>query len=350
MLNDIHKFIVDKEAEKIIKNIFKMALNGMSRQEIIKKLNESHIPTPSKYLKDFCNSKNPHIGNKWTLSSLDKVLKNKNYIGTLIQGKKTRLSHKKHNTLRVPEDEWIIVPDHHKAIISEAIFNQVQEILYNRNSRVSSNGKMYRYTGYLKCADCHISMYKFSYNKGETAYFYCGSYHKKKVCSKHHITEKELDDILLESINKFIELISNLDKKISSNISLSYMEYEKENKQFKLIELDKGEKKYRKLLNDIKEDYKNDYISKKDLDRFKDRYLFQLNKILIEKEKIKNSNFSNENIDRINRIKKLGKFDYIDRNILQELIDVIYIHENLKVEVVFKYKKLYEDALRYLND
>ena len=134
---------------------------------------------------------------------------------------------------------------------------------------------------------------------------------------------------LLESINKFIELISNLDKKISSDISLSYMEYEKENKEFKLIELDKGEKKYRKLLNDIKEDYKNDYISKKDLDIFKDRYLFELNKILIEKEKIKNSNFSNENIDRINRIKKLGKFDYIDRNILQELIDVIYIHENL---------------------
>lgn len=128
------------------------------------------------------------------------------------------------------------------------------------------------------------------------------------------------------------------------------MEYEKENKEFKLIELDKGEKKYRKLLNDIKEDYKNDYISKKDLDIFKDRYLFELNKILIEKEKIKSSNFSNENIDRINRIKKLGKFDYIDRNILQELIDVIYIHENLKVEVVFKYKNLYEDALRYLND
>ena len=128
------------------------------------------------------------------------------------------------------------------------------------------------------------------------------------------------------------------------------MEYEKENKEFKLIELDKEEKKYRKLLNDIKEDYKNDYISKKDLDIFKDKYLFELNKILIEKEKIKNSNFSNENIDRINRIKKLGKFDYIDRNILQELIDVIYIHENRKVEVVFKYKNLYEDALRYLNN
>ena len=54
--------------------------------------------------------------------------------------------------------------------------------------------------------------------------------------------------------------------------------YEKENKEFKLIELDKGEKKYRKLLNDIKEDYKNDYISKKDLDIFKDRYLFELKK------------------------------------------------------------------------
>ncbi|MBQ9181069.1 MAG: recombinase family protein [Bacilli bacterium] len=347
--DDNHKFIVDKEAEKIIKNIFKMAMSGMSRQEIIKKLNDTHTPTPAKYLKDFCNSKNPNVGSKWTLDSLDKVIKNRNYIGTLIQGKKARISHKKHNTLRVPEDEWIIVPNHHKAIIKEEIFNQVQDILYNRNARVSPNGKMYRYTGFLKCADCKTSMYKFAKKGGKDVFFYCGAYHKKKNCTKHYITEKELDDIVLETINKYIELITNLDEKINKDISLSYLEYEKENKEFKLIELDKEEQKYRKLLNEIKEDYKNDYISKKDLDIFKDRYMFELNKILLEKDEINNSTSSNENIARINRIKEIGKIDFVDRNILNEFVDVIYISEERGVEVIFKYKNLYEDALRYLN-
>lgn len=49
------------------------------------------------------------------------------------------------------------------------------------------------------------------------------------------------------------------------------------------------------------------------------------------------------------KIKRLGKLDYIDRNILNELVDVIYISEGGGVEVMFKYKNLYEDALRYLK-
>ena len=347
--DDCHKFIVDKEAEKIIKNIFKMALNGISRQDIVKELNQNHIPTPAKYMKSFCKSKNPNIGVEWTVVMLDKILRNKNYIGCLVQGKKTRISHKNHNTVRVPEDEWIIVPDHHKAIISEEIFNQVQNIVYNRNSRVSSNGKLYKYTGYLKCADCNSSMKKFSRPNSNSTFFYCSTYIKNKECPKHYITENDLDSTLLEIINKYIEVITNLSDKINDDISMSYIEYEKENKDFKIIELDKEEQKYRKLIEEVKEDFKNDYISKGDFELFKDKYMYQLNKILLEKEELNNSKSNQDNIDRINRIKKIGKIDYIDRNIIIELIDKILIHENGDIEVIFKYKNLYEDALRYLK-
>jgi ABC-type phosphate transport system ATPase subunit len=53
---------------------------------------------------------------------------------------------------------------------------------------------------------------------------------------------------------------------------------------------------------------------------------------------------------KIKRIKEIGKLDYIDRNIIQELIDKIYVREDRSINVVFKYKNLYEDALRYLNN
>ena len=344
-----HQLIIDKKAEKIVKRIFKLALNGNSRQDIIKELNDNHIPTPSKYMRSVYNKKASTIISKWNLKSLDSILKNKTYIGNLIQGKRTRISHKKHNIVSVPEDEWIVVLDHHEPIIKEEVFNQVQDILYNRNSRISNNGKMYKYTGYLKCADCKSSMHKFTNKAGEVVLFYCGAYHKKKECTKHYITEKEIDNTLLEVINKFIQMISNLDEKINQVVSMSYIEYEKENKEFRLIELEKEELKIRKILDEIKEDYKNDVISKNDLDMFKDKYMFELNKILMEKEDLNNNNSSKETIDRINRIKKLGKLDYIDRKVLSELVDVIYVHENKNIEVVFKYKDIYKDALRFLN-
>ena len=101
---------------------------------------------------------------------------------------------------------------------------------------------------------------------------------------------------------------------------------------------------------DIKEDFKNDFISKEYLDKFKDRYMYELNKILLEKEDINNSSTSKDNINRIKRIKEVGKLDIIDRDIIQEFIETIYIREDKGIDVVFKYKNLYEDALRYLNN
>ena len=153
----------------------------------------------------------------------------------------------------------------------------------------------------------------------------------------------------MSTINKFIELVSNLNEKISKNISITYYNYESENKQFRLIEIEKEEQKYRKLLNDIKEDFKNDIISKEDLDLYKDKYMFLLNKVLLEKEELNTNPISN-NLERIKRISKIGKIDFIDRNIINELIDSIIISEGNGVEIVFKYKNLYEDALRYLNN
>ena len=39
--------------------------------------------------------------------------------------------------VRVAEDEWVVSKERHNAIIKEEVFNQVQNILYNRNVRVN---------------------------------------------------------------------------------------------------------------------------------------------------------------------------------------------------------------------
>ena len=87
------------------------------------------------------------ISRKWNAKMLDTILQNQTYIGSLVQCKRTRISHKTHNIVRVPEDEWVISNEKHNAIINEKNFNQVQDILYNRNVRVNKEGKFYKYTG-----------------------------------------------------------------------------------------------------------------------------------------------------------------------------------------------------------
>ena len=347
--DDYHKLVIDKEAEKTVKKIFNLALCGKSRRQIADDLNNNHILTPSNYMKTFYNIKTPGLSSKWTPYMVDAILKNKTYIGYLIQGKVTKVSHKNHKVITVPENDWIVVANHHEPIITEDIFNQVQNILYNRDSRVNNDGNMYKYTGYLKCGDCGSTLHKQHRPNGDITFFYCGAYRKKKICTKHYILESELDSIVLETLNKYIDIISNIEDKIEKNFSVSYVEYEKESKKIKVLELKKELEKYKKLLNCVKSDYEEDNISKNNFERFKEKYMYKINDIRLTIEDLSKNNYRDDNIKIINKIKSTGQLEKITRNIVNEFIERINVYEEKKVEIVFKYRNVYEDALLYLK-
>ena len=118
----------------------------------------------------------------------------------------------------------------HNAIINEEIFNQVQDILYNRNVRVNKEEKFYKYTDFLRCSECGANLYRPAKikNKKEKVFHYCSTYIKTKQCNKHYIHEKELDENILETLNQHIELVCSMKEKIDDTISLSRSEYNAE--------------------------------------------------------------------------------------------------------------------------
>jgi len=350
--DDIHHLIIDKDAAEIVKKIFQQAMKGNSKQEIIKYLNNNHILTPSVYLKQKYNINVSKISNEWNTLMIDNILKNKTYKGYLVQYKRQRISHKAHNMVRVAEDEWIISENAHDSIIKEEIFNQVQNIMYNRNVKVNKEGKFLKYTGYVKCSECNCNLYRRTKIKhGKEKYFYyCSSYVKNRTCNKHYIQEKELDKIVLESINKYIELVCNVGNKIDNVISNSSIEYNKEARQIRLIELDKSLKKYQNLLNDLLNDYKCDYISQDDYDNFKEKYLYEINKLNLEKENLISSKINSYNLEWINKFKKIGVIEQLDRNIVDSFIENIYVGNDKDVEIVFRFKDQYKVALEYLKN
>ena len=227
--NDCHKLKIDNEAAIIIRQIFDMALRGYSKQQIIKELNNNHILTPSMYMIHRLNYDLAISSKTWNTKVIDYILKNATYTGSLIQGKKTRISHKTHNIVSVAEEEWIKYPNHHDEIVSEEIFLQVQDLLYNRNLRINNQGNFNKYTGYLKCPECGSNLYKSTRTKKgvKQVFYYYGTYMKTKKCNKHYILEKELDAIVIATLNSFLELVCDVNDKISEVISVPNIEYEK---------------------------------------------------------------------------------------------------------------------------
>lgn len=345
-----HKLIIDKEVADNIRYIFNQILEGKSKTEIADDLNRKHIQTPSVYLKQKYGRKVAEVGEVWDTPKIDRILQNKVYKGTLVQNKKSRISHKIHKTVVVPEKDRIVFENAHKPIIKPAIYDQVQDIMYNRNLKVNKDGKLKKYNGYLKCSECGSNMYRNLNKKNgkERHYYYCGAYQKKKQCNKHFIYEDEIDECVLEVVNKYIELIFNLKNKIDEVIDYSEAEYNNEIYNIRKEELSIEINNYNKKINELLNDYKKEIISKEDYEAFKEKYLYELNKLILEKDKLNSEKIEN-NLLWLENFKSKEKFEKVDRLLVISFINEIRIGINKEIEIDLKFKNQYNEAIDYLK-
>lgn len=113
-----------------------------------------------------------------------------------------------------------------------------------------------------------------------------------------------MDEIILSTLNQHIELVCNIKEKIDDTISLSRAEYNAEIKKIRIVEIDKELEKYKSLLNELLKDYKCDFVSEEDYDDFKQKYLYEINKLNIEKENLKINKINSYDFEWLNKFKK----------------------------------------------
>lgn len=129
-------------------------------------------------------------------------------------------------------------------------------------------------------------------------------------------------------------MICDISSKIDDTISFSRAEYNSELKEIRINEINKELDKNRKLLDELKKDYKCDFISDDDYDEFKQKYLFEINKLNLEKENLNKSKINSYNLDWINQFKKIEKIEVIDRNIVDSFIENIMVNDEKGVDIM----------------
>lgn len=216
-----NNLIIDKESAYNVKIIFRMFLNGKSRKEIVDELNNRNILIPKYYRK----SSNEMIMSKWNTDIINRLLRNETYIGMLIQGKKRKLSYRSSKIIDVNKDEWIVVPNHHQAIISKEDFEKVQ-VLLKKTTRVNKDNQIDLFSGYLKCADCGKEL---TIRKSKNLiYYYCSYYVRNKECTSHSINKVKLEELVKKEISKK-KKVEDLNRSLISDMIDNI--YVKENKQ-----------------------------------------------------------------------------------------------------------------------
>lgn len=130
------RLVPDPEAAAVVQRIYSMYLSGKSIYAICRVLNNENIPNPATYKAQKGEAFHPSSGksfsSKWNKTTVSRMLSNKMYTGTMVQGRRRKLSYKSDYIASVSPDEWFIVENTHEAIINPDLFNAVQEMMQTK--------------------------------------------------------------------------------------------------------------------------------------------------------------------------------------------------------------------------
>jgi hypothetical protein len=196
-----NKLIPDEAAADVVKRIFSLAAGGKSTVGIKTILTNEKILTPKSYLftqtGKFGSEINREYPYAWTVRTLSHMLRNRVYIGDMVQCKQTVKSFKHKKRINVDEKMQIVVPGTHEAIIDSETFENVQKKLgIHRPVNCCSIDNIF--VGKIVCADCgfHLAFSKTESGNSVGRYICNGYKRRKGSCSPHSITYETLCEII----------------------------------------------------------------------------------------------------------------------------------------------------------
>lgn len=199
--------VVPVEAE-IVRRIYRLYIDGWGYKKIANTLTDEGIPTPRMAERERKIAEGEEyrrsVKSAWSIATVQGILDNDFYIGTLRQGKYTRAKINGRDILR-DEVEQIVIENHHQPIIDYRTFATVRALRekrakYNyRGVKINENV----YSGFLECGDCGAPMFALSRRDLKPAYT-CGTYHRRGTagCTTHHIRVDKLDELVKLYVRK----------------------------------------------------------------------------------------------------------------------------------------------------
>ena len=355
--NDKHALVVDEEAAEVVKNIYSLFLGGMSKHAMAHHLNDHGILSPAEYkVSKGLNFHYNKVSGKvfWGAGVIDNILKNRIYVGDMVQGKRRVKSYKIHTIENVPESEWYIVENTHEPIIDRDTFEKVQQLL-KRDTRTSPMKKgLYPFSGFLKCADCGRAMGR-STSSGHV-YYHCTTYKQqsKSACTSHAIKHNRLEAAVLYAIKQQVYLAVSYSEIISRINAAPNTKSQSARLDSLITAKEKELAKITRYKQSLYEDWKDGVLTRNDYRHMSEDYERQAAAIVavIGNLKVEQSELE-KGVDIENpfltTFRKHENIDKLTREIMVELIDHIKIYDNGNISVKFNYSDEFRRVAEYVE-
>ena len=270
--------LIDPETAPVIQQIFEWRAEGISYMGICKLLNDAGIPSPGQYklnqgIETNNNKKKRTV--LWNKHKITEILKDIVYIGHLAQKKGSQCLYGGIPYHITSEEEWIVVKNTHEPLISEELFEKVQQINNAVLERQKANTGKYDhlpkekniYGKKFTCADCGAIMKltrSFSTKKDKVYFtFKCPTYaeHGSRGCSDIKMRKADLDEAVFIFIKSQMDVFIDMENTLRRLLAMKKAKLKQNNTQQEIKALRQKLANKQSLLSGLYVDLKEGMLS-----------------------------------------------------------------------------------------
>ncbi len=347
---DKTKWIIDEEAASVVREVFKLYVEGKSTNEIADILNARKVDSP---LVHFVKNGMPNRANKsgiplWSAPTLYSMLGQEAYTGCTVNFKTAKKSYKSKDQIFLPKEEWKIFENTQEPIIDKETFAIVRKMRESRRVPRKADAQPNIFAGLLYCADCGRSL---SRHLGASTLRYqaytCSGYRKNCRCTPHHITLSALSEVVLNDLLKVCACVREREDEFVQ----AYRD-DMAKKQNRVYGASKSELKriesrcseIDEIIRKLYEDNVRGRITDERFDILSKGYETEKAEL---KEKAKRLQAilqadaqDNENLENFKQlVKRYTAITELNTEILNAFIEKIYVGETVKMEILPKRKR-----------
>ena len=256
---DKFRWVIDNEAAEVVREIYRLCLEGFGPTQIENILNERGIDAPSVHQK-----KNgiAHKGKEahWGKGMVAKILSRMEYLGHTIGMRTYKKSYKSKRSYQNDPAKWIITENTHDSIIDKVTWDNVQKLRNATKRKPSTAGEISPLNGILHCADCGKRLQsQGSHTKFQ--YYVCPTYSKARAgnreCLPHNTPRHFIEPLILSEIQRLTAFAREHEEAFVALVEKTYDDYFAQESRSAKSELEKSIHRVSELDHIIKRIYED---------------------------------------------------------------------------------------------
>jgi len=363
-----HVLVVDEPAANVVKQIFKLVIEGHSDLAIAGILNDDgiHPPNRRRYEQGILKGNKHKTVHYWYKSVVKRITENRVYLGNLEQGK-YKNDFATGGRIYLANDEWVVSNETHPPIVDAETFEAVEEIRKNRKKQYEATlAKANRpvsseniFKSLIYCSDCNRPMLRHKIVKadGRLDYqFLCPTYEEnnKSDCSKRSFWESELIPLLRDIIEKQIQTLSDVKGVIGVIRKQENYTHKTSELETEILKATAKLTRINGFRSSLYEDYKDGILDESGYKLAKNKYETESQELndtlhVLLNKKNQHEDLLGENKWAATLINNTNR-KVLSRELLVSLVDSIRINSCNDVSVTLKYRDEYEALLETLYE